>query len=493
MSSTTFPGISGPELLNGAVRAFEARDRDAAAALLGAVAERDPPLGDTWGSVARLAALIGEVEIALTAARRWVRVAPGDPDRRLMAGAIIAGNGRVEEALSMMTAFATRYPNDPRLSHFTATCHAQLGQAEAAIADARRSLAHQTGGAAAMTWLTLADLKTFTPDDPDLASLTAVATALRGRDNAMEGAALYALAKARLDVGQPQAAFEAIAAGAALIRRQRPHDRAATSAYVERMIAGSTPAHQAALPASQASSARPIFVLSAPRSGSTLVEQILTSHSQVAGGAELNLFNRAALALGNQLPEDQAAFARRPDAESAWTRIGESYLRLLTQRFGPEGRVVDKTLSHTRLVGLISAILPGARFVWLRRDPGATAWSCLKTYFAQGLDWSWSQEDIAAYLRDEDRLHAHWTSLFPDTILTVPYEGLVSEPDAWIAKILAHCGLESEPGLRDFHQTRRVIQTASVSQVRRPLYASSIDDWRAVEQGLTPFLAAYHG
>lgn len=491
MTSTAPAQVSGRELLNGAVRAFEARDRDATAALLAAVVERNPPLGETWGSVARLANLIGEVSLAVTAARRWIREAPGEVERRLLAGAIMAGCGRVDEALTMMGAVAERHPKDPRVSHFTATCRAQLGQVAGAMNDARRSLSHQTGSSAAMTWLTLADLKTFTPDDPDLAVLDAFVAAVRGHDDAMEGAALYAQAKAREDYGDAAGAFESVTAGASLIRRQRPYDRATGSAYVSQMIAGSTTAHQAALPVSTASSARPIFVLSAPRSGSTLVEQILASHSQVAGGAELNLFNRAAMALGNLQPEDQAAFAKRPDADAAWTRIGESYLRLLEERFGPQGRVVDKTLSHTRLIGLISTVLPGARFVWLRRDPGATAWSCFKTYFAQSLDWTWSLEDIAAYLRDEDRLHAHWTAQFPDAILTVPYEGLVSEPEQWIPRILDHCGLPDEPAVRDFHKTRRVIQTASVSQVRKPLYGSAVDRWRAVEAQMAPFFAAY--
>jgi hypothetical protein len=218
---------------------------------------------------------------------------------------------------------------------------------------------------------------------------------------------------------------------------------------------------------------------------------MLVSHSAVTGGAELNLFRRAAMGVGSLLPDDQTAFARRPDAHAAWSAIGEAYLHLLCERFGPDGRVVDKTLSHSRLVGLIASILPGAKFVWLRRAPEATAWSCFKTHFSEGLDWTWSQPAIAGYLRDEDRLHAHWTALMPEAILTVPYEELVTNPAYWAPRLLAHCGLAMEAPVMNFQATRRAVQTASVSQVRRPLYTSAIDSWRRYERHLAPFLATY--
>jgi len=218
---------------------------------------------------------------------------------------------------------------------------------------------------------------------------------------------------------------------------------------------------------------------------------MLASHSAVVGGGELNLFQRAAMGLGSQLPDEQARFAARPDAAEAWSAIGETYLHLLDQRFGARGRVVDKTLSHTRMVGLIASILPEARFIWMRRHPVATGWSCFRTHFSEGLDWTWSQEQIGRYLRDEDRLHAHWTALLPGSILTVPYEGLVEAPGDWLPRILEHVGLAMEPATLAFQKTRRPIQTASVSQVRKPLYNSAVAGWKRYERHLQPMISAY--
>lgn len=473
-----------------AVKALEARDRDGAALFVRSLVEENPPLGDTWGSVSRLASTLGEVSIAVTAARRYMREAPGDRERRLFAGAVMASHGQVENAIETVASAASRYPNDPSLRHFLGTCRAQLGQPSLAIRELRQSLSVQRMAAAAVTWVTLADLKTFAPGDPDLVALQHLIDALKGIDD-MQGAALFALGKALDDTGDTEGAFQAYDRGAALLATTRPYDAQSARTFVDRMIAGSTPAHQASLPQSRASSARPIFVLGAPRSGSTLVEQMLVSHSAVNGGAEVNLFQRAAMAMGSLLPDDQAAFTRQPNADSAWTSIGEAYLHLLNERFGSDGRVVDKTLNHSRLVGMIASVLPGAKFVWLRREPAATAWSCFKTHFSEGLDWTWSQEAIAGYLRDEDRLHAHWTALMPDAILTVPYECLVTDPNNWVPKILSHCALEMEAATLDFQNTRRAVQTASVSQVRRPLYTDAVEGWRRYESHLRPFLDAY--
>ncbi|OZA72849.1 MAG: hypothetical protein B7X77_11035, partial [Caulobacter sp. 39-67-4] len=226
-------------------------------------------------------------------------------------------------------------------------------------------------------------------------------------------------------------------------------------------------------------------------SGTTLVEQILASHSGVKDGAELNLFRAATMALGGYAPSDVSRLAFFPGTENVWTLFGRVYLHLLDERFGPEGRIVDKTLNHTRMVGLIHHVLPKARFVWLRRDPADSALSCFRSHFVGGLNWAWSMRDIGAHFADEDRLHAHWTQQFPDAILTVPYEDLVKDPETWIARILEHCGLPFQAGVRDFHLTERAVTTSSSSQVRQPLNVRGIGAWRRYSQHMQPFFEAY--
>jgi hypothetical protein len=245
------------------------------------------------------------------------------------------------------------------------------------------------------------------------------------------------------------------------------------------------------LPKSTVDSDRPIFVLGLPRSGTTLVEQILVSHSKVVDGAEANLFRPASMAIKGYTPDEVRASFDRSDASTLPTRIAKAYLHLVDERFGKIGRVVDKTLNQTRYLGLIHHVLPKAKLIWLRRDPAGIAWSCYRTRFAKGVDWTRSLTDIAAYFRGEDRLHAHWSALLGDSLLTVPYEALVDDPDTWMRRIIEHVGLEWEEGVRDFHKTERAVTTASFAQVRKPMYASSKAAWKRYETQLKPFFDAY--
>ncbi|ALL14199.1 tetratricopeptide repeat-containing sulfotransferase family protein [Caulobacter henricii] len=482
---------SASDLLAEAVRAFQARDRDYAAGLLARLNAEDAPLGDDWGAVARLAATVGEVSVALAASRRHVALKPYDVERRLAYGALLAECGRIEGAEKATRAFLPNAPRDARLHLLLGTCQAQLGKTEAALADLRTVLDLDPAPALiSAAWLAIADLKRFTADDPDIATLQALILAT---GDATPSGLYYALAKALDDAGEVEAAFEAYETGARSARALNPPNLAASRDFVDQVIAGFTRESLAKLPPSTADSDRPIFVLGLPRSGTTLVEQILASHSGVKDGAELNLFRAATMALGGYTPSDVSRLAFFPGSENVWTLFGRVYLHLLDERFGPEGRIVDKTLNHTRMVGLIHHVLPGAKFVWLRRDPADTALSCFRSHFVSGLNWSWSLEDIAAHFADEDRLHAHWSEQFPEAILTVPYEDLVQDPEIWIARILEHCGLPFQSGVRDFHLTERAVTTSSSSQVRQPLNVRGIGAWRRYEAHMRPFLDAYGG
>ena len=478
----------GRDLLPAALKAFEARDRPEAARLLAALDAEAPPLGDTWRSVSGLAMTIGELDLAASAARRYAALAPTDVGRRLALGGLLAQGGQVDAAVGEAETLLRGRPDHPAILHFLGTCYAQLGREAEAEQALRAAITLLPPAAAAWSWLTLADLKRFGPNDPDTAALRAAVSHVNARDEA--GSILrYALGKALTDAGLVDEGFEAYLEGARAAARLRAYDPGPARRLVSDIVGGLDADFFAALPPSRASGARPIFVLGLPRSGSTLVEQILASHSGVRGGAELNLFRTAAMALPGFGPrEAAAASASRP---ALWTAIGQDYLQLLDRRFGPEGRVVDKTLNHSRFVGLIRHALPGARFVWLRRDPGDAAWSIFRTRFAQGLDWSWSLDSIGAYAADEERLHAHWTALYPDDIRTRRYEDLIAQPEIWMRRLLDHCGLPFEPGVQAFHRTQRAVQTASVAQVRRPLYATSIGGAQRYAAHLAPFFQAY--
>lgn len=480
---------SGRDLLNAALKAFEARDRDHAAALLAKLDADSPPLGDSWGAVSRLADTLGEYTLGLSAMRRYVAASPHDVNRRLEYADFLARNGRIEAAMETTRAFLPHTAADARLMLLIGTCRAQLGQTELALEELRQCLAIKPSPAeAAAAWLAISDLKRFTADDVDVATMEKLRNDTTPNT---PSPLLYALAKAYDDLGDVDAAFATYAQGAEKVRLQRRLAAEPRHAFVDSVIAGFTPKALTRLPASGLDSDRPIFVLGLPRSGTTLVEQILVSHKSVMNGGELGMFLAATMAIGGYSPAEVERFAARPDAGQAFAAMGKAYLHLLEERFGPDGHVVDKTLNHTRMVGLIRHVFPSARFVWLRRDPGDTALSCFRSHFATGLPWSWALTDIGHHFADEDRLHKHWTSLFPDAILTVPYEELVAEPDLWIDRILGHCGLPYEPQVRHFNLTQRAVTTTSGNQVRQQIYNRAIGGWKRYAAHMRPFFEAY--
>ncbi|NTS66676.1 sulfotransferase [Sphingomonas sp. HHU CXW] len=294
--------------------------------------------------------------------------------------------------------------------------------------------------------------------------------------------ALYAAGQVLHRRGAHDRAFAHFAAGAAMRRQSLRHDRVADAASAAVATHGTTRARPAS------NQGRAIFVVGLPRSGTTLVEQILTAHSHVAGGGELNLMRLVAQDAGGPNAAAVEAYEARGGSRADLSAL---YHHLLDQRFGPDGRIVDKTLNGSRLLGLIDAVLPDSPIIWVRRDPLDCAWSCLRTHFALGAAWSLDQRDMADHMKLEDQLFARWCDLLGERILPVDYAALVDDPAAQIARILAHCGLPEEPGPFAPEDNARAVTTSSVVQVRRPINRSGIGTAGPYEAHLVPFVAAY--
>lgn len=396
----------------------------------------------------------------------------------------------MREAIDLARDMTKRWPAHPATHHFLGNTLAQLGENEEALASLRTAI--RLYPIAADSWLTLTSLKRFSAEDPELAHLQSIIPKAAGEGNLARGTLLYALGKALDDAGDDDGAFRIYQDGARLIGLERPFSHAENDTLLAETTARFDRDFLKLLSPSKVSSDRAIFIVGLPRSGTTLVEQIFAAHSAVSDGAEAGVFRHAAMALPNFRPSSLIALDKDPQWRGdAWSRIGQSYLHLLNERFGETGRLVDKTLTHAKWIGPIAHILPNARFIWMRRNPGAVAWSCFKTRFATGIEWSWSLEAMGRHFRFMDRMHAHWSQQFPDRVLTIDYENLVAEPDTWIPRILAHAGLNDEPQTRRFHEVKRSVRTASSSQVRQPLYNKSVDGWRDYERRLAPFFEAY--
>ncbi len=486
-------------LIQEAAAALGARDRAGAAARLHTLVTSMARLDDKWDAVARMAALIGEVSLAREASERWAFRAPEDLTRQIIHAGRLAELGQVKEGLAHVRPLLAAHADDPSLNHFVGTAKSQLGDTHGADAALRRTLAKWP--TAGVTWLTLANLKTYRDGDADVAALTDVIARVEARPGDLPPLAraqlLYAKAKMLIDAGDHDAGFDAVERGAALITPQRPYHASTDVRVVDDLISGfaSGPGRGAdqdadlGLTPSEASGSRAIFVMGLPRSGTTLVEQLLTHHSGVADGGEINLFSTALQPLN--APTLSNALASQAANPRVWNDAARVYDHLIAERFGPTGRIVDKTLINTRYVGLLRHVFPDARIIWLRRDPLDTAWSCLRTCFSQGLGWTFDQTSMAHAMAQEDRLHAHFSQADADAILTVPYEALAAEPETWSAKILAHAGLGDEKISRGFHRAKRAVTTSSVAQVRRPVSQAAVGAARPVAHRLAAFQAAY--
>jgi hypothetical protein len=239
--------------------------------------------------------------------------------------------------------------------------------------------------------------------------------------------------------------------------------------------------------------ADPIFILGLPRSGSTLIEQILASHSQVEGTQELAEIQRYVLELqGRDYDLDNP---RYPDVladltEADVKRLGERYIADTRVLRSDKPFFIDKMPNNFRHIGLIHLMLPNAKIIDARREPMACCFSNLKQLFAHGQEFTYSPEDIARYYRTYLGLMRHWDEALPGRVLRVVHEDVVDDLKGQVRRILGYCGLPFETACVEFHKTRRSVRTPSSEQVRQPIFRDGLDQWRPFEPWLGDLKAA---
>ena len=231
----------------------------------------------------------------------------------------------------------------------------------------------------------------------------------------------------------------------------------------------------------------PIFILGLPRSGSTLIEQILASHSRVEGTQELADVQRIVLELqGRDADLDNPRYPSALEnlTQEDFARLGERYLKE-TQVFRSGKPIfIDKMPNNFRHVGLIHLMLPNARIIDARRNPMSCCFSNLKQLFAQGQEFTYSVEDISRYYRTYLELMRHWDEVLPGRVLRVLHEDVVDDLEGSVRRLLDHCGLQFEQSCVEFHKTRRNVRTPSSEQVRQPIFRDGLDQWRNYEPWL---------
>jgi tetratricopeptide (TPR) repeat protein len=311
----------------------------------------------------------------------------------------------------------------------------------------------------------------------------ALEIAASGLDGYLEGSLRFAIGKFHDDVGDYRSAFESYRRANALFRAlATPYDRDARRRFVDGRLRGYGAARIAGPAAGSSDSAKPVLVLGMMRSGTSLAEQILASHAAVRGAGELPFWSVAARTHETELRDG-------PPGAELRRKLADAYLRVLDGHSAGARHVIDKAPVNVDHLGLIHAVFPNARIIYLQRDPIDVCLSCYFQRFSPSLNFTMDLSDLAHYYREHRRLMRHWRRVLPPgTLLEVPYAGLVCDPEGWTRRMLGFLGLEWDEHCRNFHETRRTVLTASAWQVRQKVYSSSIERWRHYEDFIEPLL-----
>ncbi|MFA6124440.1 MAG: sulfotransferase [Sphingomonas sp.] len=394
--------------------------------------------------------------------------------------------GNVAQAVEAYESVLRTVPDDGEVWHAYGHALRAIGRQDAAVAAYRRAVAIAPGCGEA--WWSLANLKTVRFDAGDIAQMQALPDAA----NANPGDRAYldfALGKALEDEGRYAEAFEHYARGNAARKRLEPHDAAAHHRFVAQSIAAFDATLFARAAGSGCDTTGPIFVVGMPRSGSTLVEQILASHSHVEGASELPTVTALARGLAAANPGYPASIADVP--LETFAELGRAYLaQTEVYRSGDRPMFVDKFPGNFLHSGLLHLMLPNARIIDVRRNPVACCFSIFKQAFARGQAYSYDLEDLARYYRDYVALMEHVDAVLPGRVHRVVYEDMVEDSETEIRNLLDYCGLAFEPQCLRFFETGRNVRTPSSEQVRQPIFRDALDQWRAFEPWLGPLMTA---
>jgi tetratricopeptide (TPR) repeat protein len=423
-------------------------------------------------------------------AQTLLAIEPHHPDYRALYASASVGVGEHDRAIALYQQLLQQAPGAADLQLSLAhSLKAQGRQGEAIAAYQAAAAARPDFGDA---YWSLANLKTYRFSDDDL-------DCMRAAQASPETATVdryhlaFALGKACEDRGEYAESWRYYEQGNALKRAESRYRPDIIEGNTRRQIQTCTREFFAARSGVGDTRPDPIFIVGLPRSGSTLIEQILASHSQVEGTHELGEIPRMVLDLQGR--EDHVDDPRYPGVLSEMTasdfrELGAKYLQDTRIYRGSKPYFIDKMPNNFRHIGLIHLMLPNAKIIDARREPVACCFSNLKQLFANGQEFTYSIDDIARYYRTYLDLMQHWDDVLPGRVLRVTHESVVDDLEGNVRRILDFCGLAFEPACLAFHKTARSVRTASSEQVRQPIFRDGIDQWRHYEAWLSPLKEA---
>ena len=439
------------------------------------------------GALAARAQLLkkaGRADEALICARQALAQAPDNANAYNALGLVLQALGRIDEALEAFDQ-AAALPGTVAEEALVARATLLLESGRKQEAATAFEYALQIFPQSLRVLAARADTKTFAADDPDIVAMEAALTEPDGQSLTDRLSLHFALGKAYLDCRDSARAFHHLDTGNHDKRATFTYDAAATQQWFSRIVATFTPELQARNPGADTASTLPVFIIGMPRSGTTLLEQILASHPRVHGAGELAAL-RLAIEGAGVFPESAERWSR-----DDLSRIGRDYLDRITPLARGCERLIDKMPANFFFASLIPLILPGARIIHCRRDPVDTCLSCYSKQFAGEQLFSYDQTELGQFHRNYQALMAHWRQVLPaECFIEVDYEAVVDDLESEAKRLIDFIGLPWDDACLRFYQTRRVVRTASVNQVRQPIYTTSKGRWRAHADHLGALLAA---
>jgi len=410
---------------------------------------------------------------------------------------------RNDEAMALLRQAAVRHPDGASLLLLYGHILREEGETAAAIETYRRVTALSPGAGTA--WWCLANTKTYSFTDAELADMRQLLDSARaagtdgvplesGRAADSDRVHLeFALGKALEDRGEYEESFRHYSSGNALHRATFSYRALAVERTAQRLCETVTPEFIARRRGWGSDRTDPIFIVGLPRSGSTLLEQVLASHPQVEGTHELPEIPQIAATLVFQQDDDGGPVSDPLTSLTAEevAAFADRYLARC-QRYRKSGlpRFTDKQLGNFRNAALIHLMFPRAAIIDIRRHPMASCFACYKQHFSHLVPFCYDLGEIAHYYRDYVRLTDHMDAVLPGRVHRVYYERLVADPEGEVRRLLDYCGLPFEPACLQFHTNRRAVRTISSEQVRRPIYKDSLEQWRHYEPWLGPLREA---
>lgn len=429
-------------------------------------------------------------EAALQAANRLLSLEPNNPNFLTLKASILVRIGDHDAAIRIYEKVLKHYPNQARAQMSYGHTLKTVGSLEDAIEAYRKCirLSPEVGEA----YWSLANLKTFRFSDEDIENMRQQVT-VEGGDADDQSHLAFALGKALEDRCEYDESFKFYRRGNAIRRIEHRHNAKINVMDSIRQVRALDKAFFKQRKGWGCQSSEPIFIVGLPRAGSTLLEQILASHSQVEGTTELQDIIAMSRQLGGRSRENPSGkypeILREMTADKC-RELGESYLETTRIQRSDYPFFIDKMPNNFRHIGLIHLILPNSKIIDARRHPMGGCFSGYKQLFANGQTFTYGLEDIGKYYRDYVRLMDHWDAVLPGRVHRVQYEEMVSDTETQIRALLDYCQLDFEEQCLRFYETERAVRTPSSEQVRKPIYKEGLEQWRHYESHLGPLKEA---